>query len=182
MLNVPNFITLLRLLLIPVVIISLLEGHLRLSLFFFVLAGLSDALDGFLARALKQKTLLGAILDPIADKLLTNSIYILAAYLDLLPDWLAVIVISRDVLILLGFLLLSLQTKRLEVSPTLLGKATTACQLSTVVVTLAGLSPPVKSLFFYLTALITVLSGLHYLYLALKVLEREKGGREPAAF
>ncbi len=183
MLNIPNFITLLRLLLIPVVIINLLEGHLRLALFFFVLAGLSDALDGFLARALKQKTLLGAILDPIADKLLTNSIYILGAYLDLLPDWLAVIVISRDVFILLGFLLLSLQTKRLEVRPTLLGKATTACQLSTVVVTLAGFSLALKTFFFYLTAFLTVLSGLHYLYLALKMLEKEeRGGREPAAF
>ncbi len=173
MLNLPNLVTLLRLILIPVVIINLLEGRLKLALFFFILAGLSDALDGFLARALNQKTLLGAILDPVADKLLVNSIYILGAYLGLLPDWLAVIVLSRDVLILIGFAILTFHTKRLEVRPTILSKCTTASQILTVVVTLAGLSREIQEVCFYFTGGLTTLSGFHYLWLGMKMLREE---------
>ncbi len=174
MFNLPNFITLIRLLLIPMVIINLLEGRLRLALFFFVIAGLSDALDGFLARALHQKTLLGAVLDPIADKLLLNSVYLLGAYLDLLPEWLAVIVISRDVLILIGFGLLLWHTRRLEVKPTLLSKFTTASQILTVVATLWGSPEKVLAFCFYFTAGITIISGLHYLWLGVKMFEGQK--------
>ncbi|HHI96319.1 MAG TPA: CDP-diacylglycerol--glycerol-3-phosphate 3-phosphatidyltransferase [Thermodesulfatator atlanticus] len=180
MLNVPNCITLLRLFLIPVIIIALLEGHPRLALLFFIVAGISDALDGFLARALKQKTLLGAILDPIADKLLINTIYILGAYLGLLPDWLAVIVISRDVMILIGFLILTWHTRKIEVKPTVLSKGTTVAQISTVVITLAHFSEGIKALACYLTAGLTIVSGMHYLFLGLKMLEGNKKGERPA--
>ncbi len=165
MLNLPNLITLLRLLLIPVVVLNLLEGHYKQALLFFILAGLSDALDGFLARSLNQKTLLGAILDPIADKLLVNSVYLLGAYLGLLPGWLAAIVLSRDILILIGFAVLVSHTKRLEVRPTILSKCTTASQIFTVVLTLWGLEEEILRIFFFFTGGLTALSGLHYLWI-----------------
>ena len=179
MLNVPNLITLLRLLLIPAVIICLLENRFGWALVFFVVAGLSDALDGFLARALKQKTLLGAILDPIADKLLLDSIYLLGASRGLFPDWLAVIVISRDILILLGFILLSLFKHRFEVQPSIPSKITTAFQITTAVVTLYGLPQEILEVFFFLTTGLTVFSGLHYLYLGIQVLAEANKDLEP---
>ena len=168
MLNIPNLITLLRLLLIPVVIICLLEDRFRWALIFFLIAGVSDAVDGFLARALNQKTPLGAVLDPIADKLLLDSLYLLGASRELFPDWLAVIVISRDVLILLGFILLSLFKHRFEVHPSLPSKITTACQITAAVIALYGAPEPFLRSVFLLTAALTVFSGLHYLYLGLR--------------
>ncbi len=168
MLNIPNLITLLRLLLIPIVTICLLEERFQWALIFFLIAGLSDALDGFLARALKQKTQLGALLDPIADKLLLDTIYLLGAGQRLFPEWLAVIVISRDVFILLGFLLLTFFKRRFEVHPSIPSKITTVCQILTVILTLYGLPSQILLLAFHLTAALTILSGLHYLYLGLK--------------
>ncbi|OAG27189.1 CDP-alcohol phosphatidyltransferase family protein [Thermodesulfatator autotrophicus] len=167
MINIPNLVTILRLCLVPVIIKYLLAGDQQKALLFFIIAGLSDALDGFLARRLNQKTLLGAILDPIADKTLVDSIYLLGAYLGLLPIWLAFVVVGRDILILLGFLVLVAITKKIEVRPTYLSKATTAIQVTTIVGTLAQI-PKIKIL-FYLTGGITVLSGLHYLWLGLKL-------------
>lgn len=174
MINVPNAITILRLISIPIILIYLLHGRYELALVFFVLAGLSDALDGFLARTLNQKTLLGAIMDPIADKLLLDSIYIILAYLKLLPDWLAIIVVSRDVFILIGFVILTFFKKRLEVRPSIPGKLTTTLQITTVILVLKGVSTRVVEGAILLTAAITVFSGLHYLYLGLKSLSEEE--------
>jgi len=179
MLNLPNLITLLRLLLIPVVVICLLEDKFQWALVFFLIAGLSDALDGFLARTLKQKTQLGALLDPIADKLLLDTIYLLGVGRGLFPEWLAVIIISRDVLILLGFLLLSLFKHRLEVHPSLPSKLTTACQIITVVLTLYGLPPRALHLLFFVTAGLTIFSGLHYLYLGLRAFAENNHDSRP---
>ncbi|AEH44723.1 CDP-diacylglycerol/glycerol-3-phosphate 3-phosphatidyltransferase [Thermodesulfatator indicus DSM 15286] len=170
MINIPNLVTILRLCLVPVVISYLLAGDHQKALIFFLIAGLSDVLDGFLARRLNQKTLLGAILDPIADKTLVDSIYLLGAYLELLPKWLAVIVVGRDFLILLGFLCLVAITKKIEVRPTYLSKATTAIQVITVVATLAKI--PNLNILFYLTGVFTVLSGLHYLWLGVQAKKR----------
>ncbi len=174
MINIPNFITLLRLILIPIIIIYLLQGRYELALVLFIIAGLSDALDGFLARALKQKTLLGAILDPIADKLLLDSIYILSAYLELMPDWVAVIVVSRDIFILIGFIILTFFKKRLEVKPSIPSKMTTASQIITVICVLGGLPQEIVAVVIYLTAGLTIFSGLHYLYQGLKSLSEEE--------
>jgi len=173
MINVPNAITLLRLLFTPIILIYLLHGRYKLALILFVLAGLSDAVDGFLARALKQKTLLGAIMDPIADKLLLDSIYIASAFQKLLPDWLAIIVVSRDVFILIGFIILSLFKKSLEVRPSIPGKLTTTFQIITVILVLKGVPTGVFYGAVFLTAAMTIFSGLHYLYLGLKTLSEE---------
>ncbi len=168
MINIPNAITILRVIFIPVIVIYLLHGYDRMALWFFLAAGISDALDGFLARTLRQKTYLGAIMDPIADKLLLDSIYSVAAYRQLIPDWLAVIVVSRDVFILIGFLILSFFKKKLEVRPSLPGKLTTFAQICTIVLILWRPQYAYAPWVFLFTAAITCLSGLHYLYIGLQ--------------
>ena len=100
--NIPNFITLIRILLVPLLVIFLIEGKTSYAFLTFIAAGASDGLDGFLARVLKQKTALGAFVDPIADKLLLTASYITMAVLGMLPEWLSVLVVSRDVIILTG--------------------------------------------------------------------------------
>ncbi|MDH3360147.1 MAG: CDP-alcohol phosphatidyltransferase family protein, partial [Desulfobulbaceae bacterium] len=93
--NVANAITVLRILLIPLLVIFLIEGNDGYAFLVFIAAGVSDGLDGFVAKVFKQKTLVGAYLDPIADKLLLNTAFITMAVLDVLPAWLAVVVVSR---------------------------------------------------------------------------------------
>lgn len=169
MLTWANLVTVFRLLLIPVIVIALLSGRRTEAFILFLAAGTSDALDGFLARVLKQKSLLGAILDPLADKFLLDTIYILCAWKGYLPAFLAVLVVSRDVLIVSGFLILYLFVASPEVSPTLLSKINTTFQVITAALVLAGIPSRFLNPFFALTASFTVASGLHYLYLAFKV-------------
>lgn len=104
--NLPNFLSLIRILFIPLLVILLIYEYYDLSLIILVLSAISDALDGFIARFFHQKTTLGAYLDPIADKLLLVTSYITLSILNIIPDWLTIIVISRDVIISLGVLIL----------------------------------------------------------------------------
>ena len=106
--NIPNFLSLLRIILVPVFVIFLIQAEYDKALITFAVAGLTDALDGTLARLLKCQTTLGAFLDPIADKLLLVTSFVSLALFGLIPAWLAVIVISRDFIILLGIAFLTL--------------------------------------------------------------------------
>ncbi|OGP12418.1 MAG: hypothetical protein A2055_01675, partial [Deltaproteobacteria bacterium GWA2_47_9] len=129
-----------------------------------------DALDGFIARFFNQKTLLGAYLDPIADKLLLVTSYIVLAIIGIIPPWLAVLVISRDIFILIGVAVLFLNHKSFEIRPTLLGKVSTFFQLATVVIALSVAQPllglqPFLIGSIYLAAALTLLSGFHYTFL-----------------
>ena len=108
--NVPNLLTLLRIILSPVIVILLIQGAFFKALIVFIVAGITDALDGFLARVLHQQTVLGAYLDPIADKALLASSFITLSVLHIIPGWLTVIVISRDFIILLGISVLSIMS------------------------------------------------------------------------
>ncbi len=99
--TIPNFLTILRVLLTPVLVILLLEERLSEALFVFIIAGVTDGLDGLIARLYKQKSRLGAFLDPLADKILLVTTYVILAVQGLVPSWLTVIVLSRDVLIVL---------------------------------------------------------------------------------
>ncbi|HEX9443652.1 MAG TPA: CDP-alcohol phosphatidyltransferase family protein [Candidatus Binatia bacterium] len=171
MLNLPNFLTLVRILAIPFFLV-LLASHLYLdALFVFILGGATDALDGFVARRTNQKTSLGAALDPVADKLLLMSSFIMLGLMGGIPLWLIVLVVSRDAVILFGYAAIYfLVEERLEVVPTTMGKLSTVLQLFTVGVVLAllagipFLSPWMDDLLFYLTAAATVVSGVQYLY------------------
>lgn len=170
--NLPNLLTLLRILLTPLMVILLIDGKVYEAFGIFVLAGFTDAMDGLLARVLRQKTRIGAILDPIADKLLLNSSYVALSIMGFLPGWLAVIVISRDVIIVFGVLLLFLIQGGIEIRPSILGKITTFSQLSTVFCVFWNYNfdfmDPFMPLLFVATALVTVTSGFHYMALGIQ--------------
>lgn len=167
-LNLPNQLTILRILMTPVIILLLLYKAPGYALAVFCLAGLTDALDGFIARSLKQKTSLGMILDPLADKVLLTSCFITLAFLREIPRWFAVVAVSRDLILIGGALILLIHFGKVGIPPSILGKLTTGLQLLTVLLAmLDNFVPPLHQALFPLvvtTAFVTVLSGLNYVY------------------
>jgi cardiolipin synthase len=177
--NIPNTLTIVRILSIPVFVICLLYDRLMIALFIFIGAGITDALDGLIARVYRQKTATGAYLDPLADKLLLATAYVVLAILGIIPSWLTVIVIARDVIIALGILILHLTSRSFEVKPFFISKTSTFSQIVTIAWALiAPYSLFFKGLLPYLiwvTAALTCISGLQYIYIGTKYLN-EKGG------
>lgn len=127
--TIPNMITLLRLLLVPAVILALLTGRMGWALAGFVVAGASDAVDGFIARKFNQRSELGAYLDPMADKLLLVSVFVVLGYMGELPLWLVVAAVSRDALIVGAVLLSTIMAHPVAVKPLIVSKANTAVQI-----------------------------------------------------
>jgi cardiolipin synthase len=170
--TVPNLLTLLRICLVPFSVTAVLEGHYGLSLGLFVAAGLTDALDGTLARVLKQRTMLGEYLDPVADKLLLSTLFLVLTHQRLIPVRVTVLVFSRDVGILLVAALLYAAAGRREFKPSLFGKANTLVQVSAIAAVLLHqvITAPwivtVRLVALNATMVLTVLSGLHYAWLA----------------
>jgi cardiolipin synthase len=177
--SIPNILTMLRILLIPLLVIFLIRGMMGEALLVFAAAGITDGLDGFIARYFNQRTDLGAYLDPVADKLLLMSAYLTMATLDLIPAWLTVIVISRDVIIVMGVMVLRLIGVKYEIQPTIASKLTTCVQLLTVFLVLLHIFFQTESLldesFFWLTAVLTTISGLHYVYKGMVIYHRWAG-------
>lgn len=139
-LNLPNLITFLRIGAIPLFLILLTDDRYAEALIVFVLAGVTDSIDGAVARLTNSHTALGAYIDPLADKLLLVSSFLILAFLGHIPRWLAILVISRDVIILFGFAVLYFITGHsIAVRPTLVGKASTFLQLMTVTLALIHL-------------------------------------------
>ncbi len=170
MLNVPNALTLARILTIPAFLILLTSGRPGIALAVFVGGGITDALDGAIARLTDTKTELGAILDPLADKLLLLSSFCVLALMDLVPNWLTVLVLCRDVFLLVGYFFLFVFTGEwIEVRPSAVGKVTTFLQLASVTIVLVSVSWPdaipsgVRLTLFVLAGLATALSGLQYM-------------------
>ena len=171
MLNLPNFLTLIRIVAIPFFLV-LLSSHLYLdALIIFVLGGLTDALDGAVARITHQQTSLGAYLDPVADKLLIMSSFIMLGLMGAIPPWVSVLVVSRDIIILFGYgIIYFLVEERLKVQPSLVGKLNTILQLVTVGVVLLLLHNSqlvaswIDDFLILATALTTVVSGFQYIY------------------
>ena len=170
--NLPNLLTLLRMGLIPLFIIALLREQPAKALALFAAAGVSDALDGFVARVFDQRSTLGAYLDPIADKLLLTSAFIMltvspAEGMVAIPVWVTVLVIARDVLILIVALAFALALDVSEFPPTVLSKLNTFVQLVTVVlVLLTGLTTWADTaavVSVYLVGALTIASGLDYI-------------------
>jgi cardiolipin synthase (CMP-forming) len=118
-----------RLFIIPFLVIEILDGNYRLAFTLFILAGVSDALDGLLARLLRQKTTLGLYLDPIADKLLLSTLFVVLTHVELIPRYVTVLVFSRDVGILLISTLLYMTNTLRDFRPSLLGKLNTLAQI-----------------------------------------------------
>jgi cardiolipin synthase (CMP-forming) len=138
--NIPNTLTLLRILLVPVVIWAIAQGDYTLAFMLFVIAGVTDALDGFIAKRFNMRTELGAYLDPLADKLLIMSIYTSLAMTNALPVWLALLVFSRDVLIMGGVQVASLMANPVDIKPNFLSKMNTTAQITFAALILGGLS------------------------------------------
>lgn len=136
--SLPNFITLGRLLLTPVAISLVADESWRLAFAVFVVAGVSDAVDGWLAKTFKLQSELGAVLDPIADKALIVSIYVSLAIVGAVPRWLAIMVVSRDIMIIGGLAVSWLMSRPMAVRPHPASKATTAAQIALASVILAG--------------------------------------------
>ena len=175
--TIPNLLSILRVLLTPLLVICLLEDRLSEALLIFIVARITDGLDGLIARLYKQKTRLGAILDPLADKLLLTTTYVILAFQNLIPSWLAVIVLSRDVLIIIGVFVLFMQNLPFEIRPTLASKLTTCAQIFTAIVTMAtALATPhqvLKTVLFYFTAACTIISWGQYMVKGIKIMQNE---------
>ena len=176
--NLPNILTLFRVLLIPLFVILIINKRFPWALATFAIAGITDAVDGLIARLTGQRTELGAYLDPIADKLLLSSAFITLAIIEYIPSWLTVIVITRDIIILIGFLMFFLTNHRPKMGPSLLSKFTTFFQISTVLLFLIkenySISPLITQLAIYGVVIFTVLSGTHYIYVGTKILNEKK--------
>jgi cardiolipin synthase len=167
-LTVPNQITLLRLGFLPFFLILISYEHYRWALTLLVLAGLSDGIDGLLARKLNQRSSLGAYLDPIADKLLLSSSFLILAFKQQIAWWITIFVLSRDVLILIVAMVIILIWGYRPFPPSILGKTTTFFQILLVFsVVLAAAYPDPRltaldRILAYAVAVLTVLSGFHY--------------------
>jgi cardiolipin synthase len=166
--TVPNQITLLRLGFLPFFLILISYEHYKWALLVQVLAGLSDGIDGLLARSLNQRSSLGAYLDPIADKLLLSSSFIILAFKQKLAWWLTILVLSRDILILIVAVVIILIAGYRPFPPSLLGKFTTAFQIILVfAIVLAAAYPDPRLMvlnrfLIYVVTALTVISGFHY--------------------
>jgi cardiolipin synthase len=169
-----NWLTVLRILLIPVFVSLLVYRQRGPALAVFLVAAITDLLDGYVARQRGSQSRLGAFLDPMADKLLLTSSFVTLTYLKVLPFWIAAVVISRDVILVLGALLIYMLGSRIRPRPTWAGKAATFCQ---VLVVLSGLLARVFQVqlplwsVLWLAAAFTVISGLQYIFQGMRFLD-----------
>ena len=165
--NLPNSLTIFRILLVPVFVGLLLYEHYDTALLTLLIAALTDILDGMIARMTDQRTRLGEYLDPLADKLLLMSAIITLSVLHFIPIWAVIVVVSRDAILLTGTLVANLTDIKIDISPTILGKGTTFAQICYVIATLLSVTGRVSlSLvepFLWVMVALTVGSGVHYL-------------------
>ncbi len=178
-----NQLTILRMCLVPVLVILVIYGSFGWALVIFLIAGVTDALDGLIARLKRERTSLGAMLDPLADKLLITASLVVLTIPDSdltvrIPAWITIFAISRDTGIVLSVLLVNIAVGRRILSPTPLGKATTFIQLVTVLwvfwCNYRGTTTQATDVLLGLMFALTLVSGLHYVYYARKFFGEEK--------
>lgn len=149
----------------------------------FTIAGISDALDGILARCCNQGTVLGTYLDPIADKLLLTSAFVTLAVLEIIPGWLTVIVLTRDILIAIGFVVFAIRAIKVEIKPSVASKLTTLAQLLAVFFALLQTGSSAGFItnyaLYWVAAFLTIISGLHYIYIGLTILQNSSENNQP---
>lgn len=138
MAHIPNIITLGRLFLVPYVIIMIMHREWDYAFAAFLIAGISDAVDGAMARRLDIRSELGAYLDPVADKALLVSIYVALALVGVLPDWIAILVVSRDIMLVGGVVLSWVLSKPIAIDPSMISKVNTAMQITLAAVALGA--------------------------------------------
>jgi len=184
--SAPNLLTVIRICLAPFLVAAILQNNFALGFGLFVAAGLSDALDGILARTLGQRTVLGQCLDHIADKLLLSTLLLELMHKDLIPTTVTVLVFGRDVAILLVAAVLYAVADRREFGPSILGKANTIAQVTAVAVVLLHQLTQAKWVvilrFISLDATVglTIASGLHYAWIASHRSSTQSDGKSAA--
>lgn len=171
-LSIPNIITFFRIVIIPVFVTALIYKKHNYALALFIVAGITDIFDGLMARITNQKTRLGAFLDPLADKILLVTSFILFSVYDWIPKWLTVTVISRDLIVTLGWIVLYLVYHVTRVEPSIIGKAAIASQLFLIAYTLLSINVSRVDLpgdwMLWTVAALTIVSGFQYIYRGLK--------------
>ena len=173
--TIPNIITLGRVILVPVVFWLLVSGRVQAAFWTFVIAGISDGVDGYLAKRYNWATELGSYLDPLADKLLVVSIFIAMGVLKELPSWLVIAVVSRDVLIVIAIMLTWLFSIPVQIKPFAISKANTCAQLVLASTVLADVGfhlglGTLRWWLIWLTACLTIASLVAYMYAWLKLM------------
>ncbi|AKI01107.1 phosphatidylglycerophosphate synthase [Hoeflea sp. IMCC20628] len=166
--TLPNYITIARFLMVPLIVLVMIDGHMLAAFLLFVLAGVSDGIDGFIARRFDQKSEFGAWLDPIADKFLLVSVFVVLGWLEALPAWLVLLAVSRDGLIIGAVVLSSLMNNPVQMRPLMVSKANTVFQIILLILVLADLAglarlDPVIGWMIYAVAGLTIASATAYL-------------------
>lgn len=181
MIYVPNLLTLARIGLVPLLLVLLQDKQFLLSLIVFITAGITDGLDGFIAKRFNARTQLGAILDPLADKALLVSSYVMLSIMQLIPFWLVVAVVFRDIIIVCGYLIMVLFFGSVKMQPLQISKINTVLQISFIIIVLAALAgvdelsiliPAVS----YAVFVSSVVSGCAYVYIWAVKPSQERNG------
>ena len=174
--NLPNLLSLLRIVITFFFILVAYHDRLDYALCLFILQGVTDLLDGFIARTMGKKTDLGAYLDPIADKTMLIGAFIVLSVKGFIPLWLPVLIISKDIGIAIGFFVLYRLVGSTKPVPSIFGKFSTTCQIMTILYVLCveiaswANGRVYSKVFFYVTACVTLLAGLHYIYYGIQTL------------
>lgn len=178
--TIPNLISIFRLVLVPIAIDAILSGRFDIAFWVFLVAGVSDGIDGFIARTFDQRSELGSYLDPLADKLLLVSIFVTLAVIGVIPVWLAILVLSRDVLIVGAVVLSWGLGRRLPIQPIMVSKANTMAQIGFAAMVLGSRAFGVDvgglwTLGMLLVSGLTIVSGLAYVVDWLRAMSSEPG-------
>lgn len=162
-LTLPNILTSLRIVLVPVFLISVLEQKLTLAIIIFSFCTVSDFLDGHIARQRGQRTKLGAFLDPLADKFLLLSSFILLAALNYLPLWMPIVIITKDLIVFIGWWLRLHIIGKSEVAPTFLGKTTTFLEMAVILLVLIGIPENIFHIAKFIMLIAIIISSFDYI-------------------
>ena len=184
--TIPNMITIMRFLLVPGVVFALLTDKMGWALAGFLVAGISDGIDGFIARQFNQRSELGAYMDPMADKLLLVSVFLVLGFMGELPLWLVIAAVSRDALIVGAVLLSTIMGNPVEMKPLFVSKANTAVQIVLAATVLAELAfatqfGPSRVALIFASGLLTVASAAAYLVAWLRHMNGDGESKSPSA-
>jgi cardiolipin synthase len=166
-LNIPNILTLARIIVTPVIVYAILSGEAVMALVLMIAAGVTDMLDGAIARYFDQRTVVGAYLDPLADKLMLISTFVTLFIIGEVPLFLFLAVVFRDAIIVLGAMAYEMVTHQLKMEPSMVSKVTTFMQIIYVVTMLLHMASPLSELWIQITVwgtfIVTCISGIHYM-------------------
>ena len=183
--TIPNVITVIRLFLVPLVVLMMVQGRMQAAFVLFLIAGISDAVDGAIARRFKMKSELGAYLDPLADKALIVSIYVTLGITGVIPSWLTILVVARDIMIISAVMISWIMDKPVEIAPIIVSKLNTVVQIAYVLAVVAGaawrgMPGALVTTMGAACFITTVVSGLDYVIsysrLALRARDRPRAG------